>query len=751
MRRYQRDALALSALVLLILAFFWPLLSGRYLIPRGGGDLVSFLWPTYRFAARSLRQGVLPLWNPTLYAGMPFAADNQSGLFYPPNLLLFLIGGEPGYEAMEALVVLHMMLAGALMYLLLRDHRLSRSASVFGGLSFALSDLFVTHIGNLNLNATIAYLPGILLLADRALLRRSVGYAGAAGALLAVAALAGHGQMLAFLGMGLTVLVLYRIGCALRGGKGAVPRLVLVAMLILLTGLGGAAIALLPSYELEGYSLRGGGLSFEEASRYALPWRGLVGLIVPRFYGRGPHAFWGSWERVEVGYLGVLPLALGLAALLPRRREERGPEGFPVGFFAMVALAGVALALGDRTPLFRLGHALPLLRSLRAPARAIVLMSFGLAALGACGLDRLPASRRVRGAALLLLTAALAVTLALPHVIVVPAERAESVRRGVWLAAACCGGGLLWLAAAARWPRARWLGAAAVLLVAFDLIASGSTVEIDTGDPWQGYRHAEVVEWLRRDNGPYRIDSSAAHLWQPDAAAVHGLYDISGIHNPLGLAAYETYRWSISARGDTLYSLLGVRYVLSDKGNPPGDERLVPAYTGGSAVDVYMNTTAYPMAQLVYDAVQVPGAREAFEAIHAPGFDPTRVVILQEEPQPTGHPGAGPRSVRYTEYSANRMTLEVETPTAGYLLLSEVYYPGWQASVDGQPARVLVADYLFRAVYVPAGGSRVQLWFSPASFWIGLGLSAATWLGLGGWLLVGTLRGTRRVPAPLRV
>ncbi|MDI7275105.1 MAG: hypothetical protein QME94_03920, partial [Anaerolineae bacterium] len=406
MTPHRRDALALLALVLLILAFFWPLLSGSYLIPRGGGDLASFLWPTYRFAARSLRQGVVPLWNPTLYAGMPFAADNQSSLFYPPNLLLFLVAGEPGYGAMEALVILHMVLAGVLMYLLLRDHGLTPSASVFGGLAFALSDLFVTHIGNLNLNATIAYLPGVLLLADRALLRRSLGYAAAAGALLSVAALAGHGQMLTFLGLSLAILVLYRVGGALqKGGGAAAARLVLVASLIAVTGFAGAAVALLPSLELEGYSMRGGGLSLEEASRYALPWQALVGLIVPRFYGRGPHAFWGPWERVEVGYLGVLPLALGLAALVPRRREEEGPGGFPAGLFAIVAVLGLLLALGDRTPLFRLAHALPLLSSLRAPARAIVLTSFGLAALGAYGLDRLPGVPRVRRAASIFLAA----------------------------------------------------------------------------------------------------------------------------------------------------------------------------------------------------------------------------------------------------------------------------------------------------------------------------------------------------------
>jgi len=210
------NLLSLGILFLVILAFFWPLILAGQWIPRGGGDLVSFLWPTYRFAARSLRAGVVPLWNPYLYSGAPFVADNQAGVFYPINLLAFAIFGEPSYEVMEALVVFHVWLAGANMFLLGRGLGLGWPAALLGGVAFALSDLFVTHVGNLNLNATAAWLPLLLLLAHRALTRRSPGQAASAGAVLAVAALAGHGQMLLFLVLGLALYLLYRLVVDLR-------------------------------------------------------------------------------------------------------------------------------------------------------------------------------------------------------------------------------------------------------------------------------------------------------------------------------------------------------------------------------------------------------------------------------------------------------------------------------------------------------------------------------------------------------
>src|SRR5574341_1757523 len=117
MRRSRRlDLLALVFLALLTLLFFWPVTFNLGWIPRGGGDLVSLLWPHYSYAAQSLAAGRLPFWNPTLHSGAPFAADNQTSLFYPVNLLAFLLAPLLPYVVVEWLVVFHVWLAGASMY-----------------------------------------------------------------------------------------------------------------------------------------------------------------------------------------------------------------------------------------------------------------------------------------------------------------------------------------------------------------------------------------------------------------------------------------------------------------------------------------------------------------------------------------------------------------------------------------------------------------------------------------------------------
>jgi len=111
---YHRDALALGVIVLATAGFFWQLLfTLNTYMPAGGGDLASFLYPVYHYAARSLKRGIIPLWNPYLYGGAPFVGDIQSGLFYPVNLLVFLLVPELTYPVMEFMAVLHFFLTTA--------------------------------------------------------------------------------------------------------------------------------------------------------------------------------------------------------------------------------------------------------------------------------------------------------------------------------------------------------------------------------------------------------------------------------------------------------------------------------------------------------------------------------------------------------------------------------------------------------------------------------------------------------------
>ena len=764
-RELLLDLGLLALLTLVVLAFFYPLFVSERWIPRGGGDLVSFLWPIYRFAARSLRAGVIPLWNPHLYGGAPFVADNQSSLFYPVNLLVFTLFGEPSYGVMEALVIFHIWLAGASMFALARVWGLRRSAALLGGIAFALSDLFVTHIGNLNLNATAAWLPMLLLLTQRAWDAGSFHWAAGAGAVLAAAALAGHAQMLLFLALAFLLFLLYRLTADWRRGWRRQGRTLALAAFIIGVGVGGAMLTLLPAYEMAAHTGRGH-LPYAEATRYSLPPRALIGLLAPGFYGRGPAGFWASWDRVEVGYVGVAALVLAVVGYgaggcywimrlksrlwrsnLPFDWPERRSR-FPFGFFAILVPLAFILAMGRYTPFYKwLYRYAPTFDQVRAPARLILLADLGLAALAAYGLDWLSRIRmrwKNLGAWVGLATVAaggIFLSVGLPWAReAVPPQRLLQAERAIVTAAVLLGltGACVWLIR--RSGRRRWMSWLFPLLLVVDLIGLGAGLEIEPHDPTVGFRHADIADFLRQDTDLFRVEA-AAGAWQPDAAMEYGLYDIGGVYNPLELAPYRAYRWAaVGERDASLYNLMGVKYVLADKGALSDDEGLELLYTKNRQIDVYLNPNALPRAFMVHRSQIVADHTAAWQAIHTPEFDPAQMVVLEHGTPLAADPGAEKATVSFLRYGLNEIELEACTPVSGFLVLSDVYYPGWRATVDGLPAEVLRADYVFRAVSLLPGEHTVRMVFDPWPWRVGLIVSLITWVCLGLWVIGFCLR-----------
>ncbi len=775
------DAFAVLLLALTCAGFYWRILFGGAWMPSGGGDLVSFLWPTYTFAARSLRSGVLPLWNPYLYSGMPFAADNQSGLFYPVNLLVFLLVPNLTYLTLELMSVLHVWWAGVGMYILLRTMNARRVPAFAGALAWMFSDGFVIHFGNYNLIAVAAWLPLVFATFRQALVppaRRQaprftsggrVRCALASGVLWGMAALAGHIQVTLFTGLWLGGYALFdsffpQLARERAKRSGAGPGLLaswrsnslILVIIAALVAFAFAALVFIPGYDLTRYTGRAG-LDYEEASRYSLPPAGLLGLIVPGLWGRGAGA-WSPWPRVEIGYAGVLTLALAVVGLALKRKGERSGERVFLGSAVILAFL---LALGGYAALHGwLYRFVPGLGQLRAPARAVILADFALAILAGLGLDALmsPLARYARFVLKVssrvfawMAIGLAAIGLPLSYYLIAQAAYDEGLAHRYTLVMNSVVLGVILLAASAlvlaarrgRWATPARLGVLAVVVLAADLVVLGSSVDVEKNDPTAGYRHPAVVDFLRRDGEPFRIDSSSASAWQSDAGAMHGVSDIGGIHNPLGLAAYNTYGGGMGARGSPLYNFLNVKYVLADKGKPPGDARFVPVFNGDPQMDVYLNTAALARALLIYRSIPVGSGEEAWAAIHQPGFDPSREAVIEGGPALNGMPVSGTLVVRRLE--VNDVEIEATTPTPAYLVMSEVYYPGWRVEVDGRAANVLPANFAFRAVYLEPGSHDVRMFFLPTPWLVGLAISVITWGTLGVLVLKWTRRPSQNI------
>jgi len=99
-------------------------------------------------------------------------------------------------------------------------------------------------------------------------------------------------------------------------------------------------------------------------------------------------------------------------------------------------------------------------------------------------------------------------------------------------------------------------------------------------------------------------------------------------------------------------------------------------------------------------------------------------------------PGAVDFSFSNFSFSANHSSFQAELPRDGFILLNEIYYPGWEATVDGQPAEILRADHIFRTLAVSAGSHQIEMRFRPRNFWLGATVSLLTLAGLLGFFVV---------------
>ncbi len=776
------DLAALGALGAATTLFFWRVIFGDAWMPAGGGDLAQFLYPTYKFASDWWRRGIIPLWNPYLFGGMPFVGDIQSGVFYPLNLITFFLSNPLTFRDMEYLSILHFFGAGAGMYALLRfgrwqiadnqgstsldhrttqspNHQLSRAASLAGAVAFQFSDLFITHFGNLNLIATAAWMPLVLLCYRRALTDKRAEWAAWAGVFLAVGFLAGHAQAFLFIGIALALFTIFHLLAeggwsradgnsprAMRDWRSAIGDL-RFAILTALVALGLAAPVLWPVAEFAQHSTRAA-FAYERAAEFSLPPAQLVGLLVPGFFGRGPQNAWGPWARVEVGYIGVLPLLLAALALVLRRDAL-------TRFLGVSAFVGLALAMGGYAILHGwLYQFAPGFGQLRAPARFILLFDFAIATLAALGFEclwrALPRAhtlvfqRIARAAPWAYLFIAVSTGLTALAILILGQGQDPILFQRIANAANALAFFILLLglstalivARATRFFRARAWAVAALALIGFDLFSLGAYVDISTDDPMRAYAHPDALAFLKSDASFYRVDplgTGVDSIWQPDTAILYNLFDISG-DNPLVLADYDRYWQALGSRSTARYDLLNAKYLIGRKNIPLDRAKFRVAYDGDPALNVYENTRALPRAFIVGAARGVDDHAQAWNAVHAQDFEPTRTVVVEKSV--TGEPSTalGEQSaVKIVGYGPNEILLETRAASAGYLVLSEVYYPGWQAWVDERAVPVLRANYLFRAIELPAGAQRVRFLYDPPSFKWGLALFALTFGALGLW------------------
>jgi Bacterial membrane protein YfhO len=650
-------------------------------------DLAVTHWPNALFISQTLRAWhTIPLWNPNILAGTPFAADPLSGLWYPP---LWLAALFPGPLTFNLLLALHLGWAGLGMYRLAREHGLGAPASLAAGLAFGGMPKLVAHIasGHISLVMAVAWTGWLLLLAGRAATRLRVRDAAAAGLVLGLITLVDPRWVLPAALLG-GAYALWRGGRALfaRRGFGIVGIGILFAA-------GLSAGLTLPLLEFVKLSSRGA-LQPEELLALSLPPSYLVGLAIPQA---------GGYAELTV-YAGLIVLALALIGLA----RSRG-RWFWSGVFIVALLA----AFGGYTPVYpAVARFVPGLNLLRVPSRFMLAAGIALAMLAAHGVEALlePGprfhSRLVRLFAAGLVATGVTVLLAqvalhLPPMI---------VRTGLMAALAGVVVALLGLAPPGRW----WPAIVALACIALDLALYDATLVEARPVASVTARGEAAALVVAGGDSLYRAYSPSYSLAQP-AAILHGVQTVDGVE-PLQLAST-------------------VERVSAAAGTPPqGYSVTLPPFAGGNpAID---NQGALPSAELLgqlnaaYVVAEYPLEAPGLSAMGRAGDS---YLYRNERVLPRAWVASsaaawdapiGARAVQVLRYSPNTLELRAEGP--GLLVLSEAAYPGWRAAVDGHPAQMSTVAGWFRAIGLEAGVHTVRLDFVPSSLIAGVVITIFT-------------------------
>jgi len=774
-------------LVPIIVTILTPLLAFWRLVFAGevlywGVPLIQF-YPWHTLINRALAAGQLPLWSDLLGNGAPLLANHQSAFFYPPNVLMRLL---PVEQALGYVVVLHIIGAGLAALVWGRTLHLDRLGCCVLALSYALGGYVVGRTQFITMVAAYAWLPLLLALTDRLVQRQRLLDSVWLGIPLSMQFLAGHAQTWFY---SLVLLFLY----ATYRSRSVRPLLAMFLSVGLALGLSAVQVLPTAELLLHSQRTSGTDWNFAMTYSY-WPWRLLTLLAPDLYGNpaMGNYAGYANyWE--DHAYIGVLPLMSIFLAVLRwvrslRRQGYQAPEAAdtsdpgntraPQPFFAVLIVAAIVLAMGDHTPLYPLiFQYVPGFDFFQAPARLMLWFAIGASTLAGLGMHRFGLSYRVQYVLRLTLAGALATFVVArvaehsglnPPQVYIPALE----RLAILLGLACV---VLLLRGRASddadtrvsvspLPHAVWQGLV-IILLGVDLVVAAAPLTPTISA--ELYRAANPVAEMVRPATPLRLHVDAEyqydlmfnhyftfkkfapaeiHYWQPLRTSLlpnlNAVDDIAstGNNEPLVIERWRSLldriRLADPSKAEQLLRLMSVGFVLTRTPAPSWQ----PMH---NVPHLYQLSATLPRAWLVEHSEVISSPQQILDRLLDPRFDP-RTSVLLETPLPLPTASASARiGLSATETSLpshllppslqekpNQRTIRFTATRPAYLVLAYTYYPGWQATVDGQLVPITCANYAFMALPVPAGSHEVVLHYQPASLTWGICISGLTILAL---------------------
>ncbi len=707
----KKNLFFLLILSLLILIFFSRYLTGKNLFfatDEASSDLLDFYYPQRVFLAEHLKQNQIPLWTPYQQNGFPFLAEAQTGIFYPPNLILLRLLPTP--LAFNWSIILSYFILSFGTYFFLKTLKLDSIAAFFGSLVITFSGFFITHLKHVPLLQVAAFLPWILLFTEKIITTYSSKYALGLAFILALMILPGHLPTSYSIILFALFYFLLRLAQEFKK-RGETAKPIVLFFLSLLLSLFLSAIQLLPTLEMIPYSTRNIPLVSVNFSSKLIDQ--IMIFLNPFIFGNpGLGNYLPSkpnlWEIN--GYLGLIPLFLAVYAFFKVKQI------FP--FKTLLALSLIFVFGVPRGFFDFLWNFLPGLIFTRIPSRFLLFTDFFLIVLAAFCLQKLIQKRLSEGKAIVLAI-------------------------------------LIFTALDLGWYFYPYYGSM-------------------SANKWQ--ETPQSATFLKKDAENFRIANFGQDFSYPLAYQAAGgwlrntdyflaaketlpptlnsLFDISSIHFQYeyagAFALSRRSQLSLLAQKEDLFNpsapkLLGlqnIKYILSMAPLPPeatSSFKLVFETSPKAELPpltILENPQFLPRAYLVPTSL-VLTREKALAFMISSDFNPIQQVILEKNLDlPQNGQGTKKQDIRLLEDEEDRLQFQVETPASAYFVLTDSFYPGWKAKIDGQETEIVVANYAFRAIAIPAGKHLIEFSFKPISFYLGALITLLTLIAMVVFFLV---------------
>jgi hypothetical protein len=737
------------------MALGYPALAGKFLAGPNSDQFVAG-YAFREFGAAMLKAtGGFAQWNPFLFGGMPYIAAMHGDIFYPTFLMRMIM---PTDVAMTWSFMLHLFLAAFFTYRFVRASGFGFYPALFAGIAYMMSGQLASlvspgHDGKLSVSALFPLTLWMLTLGMRRGKRWSWGVLALT---IGLAVLSPHPQLLQYLLLASAAFTLHLAVSMLRAHE--IPaRTVLArmgfALVCVAIGLSIGAIQYLPVREYVAWSPRAGGLAdYSIATSYAWPTKELFDAYLPQFTGM-IEAYWGENAiHLHSDYMGVVVLLLAGAAFVGLRSDSR--KGF-LWFWIVTLVVALLWALGGHTPFYRIPYAIiPGTKYFRAPATVFFVGTMALAVLSAAGVERV-LTRKV-GIKYAFGWFAVAAVIALLGSLNVLTDFAQALAPEEMVDAVIANSLEVILGA---WRSFAFVLLAVVIITSYrraklSLVAAGWLFAVLAAvDSWTIMRHYWVfsppasvtyasnpaIEKVKSDPLPSRVlaielernDRRDTDL-QGDGLMIHRVRTVLGYHgNQLGRynQLLQKDQGFVQILNPKIWQLYNVRYLLTNTADVsqvvPSAQWVIGPVKDAAGTNVYLyrlpgdNPFAWvaPVAVKADDesagATLMNGAFDVRRAaLFAPDANVAVVDSLAELPLPLSI------EVKVAHYEPGRMSLELSAPApaGSALLVSENYFPGWTATVDGKAAATARADYALIGVQLPEGGKKIELSFDDPAY-----------------------------------